>query len=340
MNDAVKITDVQKGMTTRDGATQALVAASPFSSIQAFEAAQRMAFALTSSSMVPKEYQGKDNLGNALIALEVAQRTKSSILMVMQNLYNVHGRPSWSGQYVIAAINQCGRFAEPLHFEFVGEEDTDSWGCYATTVTRSGRQIKGPTITIALAKKEGWYSKKDRNGNEISKWQTMPELMLRYRAAAWFGRTECPEILMGMPTAEEEHDILDIDPDTGEVIGHGVKTRPGRQGQKVEKADETADQDAEEPDGDVDEPQNAKGPGAASEALNERWEKELKKRGYYQDGNRFFNAKGERWNPDIHAQSKVGDGPIVNKDGSFRAKPGAKQEEEAKQGGESGFNLD
>src|SRR5690606_28728464 len=52
-----------------------------------------------------------------------------------------------------------------------------------------------------MAHAEGWVSK---NG---SKWKTMPELMIRYRAAAFFGRLYAPEITMGMHTQEEVMDI-------------------------------------------------------------------------------------------------------------------------------------
>ena len=55
-----------------------------------------------------------------------------------------------------------------------------------------------------MAKKEGWYSK---NG---SKWQTMEDLMLRYRAATFFGRLYTPDLLMGMQTKEELDDVIDV----------------------------------------------------------------------------------------------------------------------------------
>lgn len=183
-----------------------------FANAQSFEAAQRMAKALCSSTLVPKEYQGVENIGNAIIALEVSQRLRASPLMIMQNLYIVHGKPAWSSQMVIAALQACGRY-EPLTFNMVGEPHTDRWGCYVTTTVKAtGETIQGPTITIAMSKAEGWYQK---NG---SKWKTLPELMLRYRAASWFGRQYAPDILMGMQTVDEVKDVIDLNPVTGEVV--------------------------------------------------------------------------------------------------------------------------
>jgi hypothetical protein len=169
-----------------------------FSNAASFESAQRMALALVSSNIVPEQYRGKDNIGNAIVALEMAQRIGASPLAVMQNLNIIHGRPSWSSTFIIAALNSCGRFA-PVRFEVTGEGDDRS--CIAWTTDKTGERLEGPPASIAMAKAEGWFAK---NG---SKWKTMPELMLRYRAAAFFGRLYAPDVLNGMHATEEVEDI-------------------------------------------------------------------------------------------------------------------------------------
>lgn len=186
-----------------------------FGTAQGFEMMQRAAKLLSSSSLVPKEYQG--NLPNCVIALNMANRMYADPLMVMQNLVVVHGRPTWSSQFAIATINSCGRFTA-LRYEWVGDEGKDSWGCRAWAIEKAtGEKLTGSTITVGLAKKEGWYSRKDRHGNETSKWQTMPQQMLMYRAASWFVRAYAPELMMGLHTAEEIGDIVDVAPDEYEV---------------------------------------------------------------------------------------------------------------------------
>jgi hypothetical protein len=151
-----------------------------FSGIAAFDAAQRMAKALCSSSLVPKEYQGQQGLANSLIALEIAGRMHLSPLVVMQNMTPIHGRPTWSSKFLIATVNASGRFS-PLRFVFDAKEKPTS--CYAVATDKAtGEVLEGETITLELARKEGWWSRKDRQGNETSKWQTMTGQMLRYRA--------------------------------------------------------------------------------------------------------------------------------------------------------------
>jgi hypothetical protein len=170
-----------------------------FSGIQAFEDAQRIAKALASSTLIPTQFQGQQGFANCLVALEIANRMNISPFLAMQHLHVIHGRPSWSSSFIIAMVNGSGRFS-PLRFEISGEGD--SLACYAVaTDVKSEQELKGPTITIAMAKKEGWFSK---NG---SKWQTMPELMIRYRAAAFWGRLYASDLLLGIQSQEEVVDV-------------------------------------------------------------------------------------------------------------------------------------
>ncbi|WP_180050302.1 recombinase RecT [Acinetobacter sp. YH12105] len=222
--------------------------------LEAFELSQRVAKMLSSSTLVPEQYRavlkvkaGKDQngqwvyrdeenpngLSNCIIALNMANRMGADPLMIMQNLYLIEGRPSWSSQFIMASINSCGRFSA-LRFEIqdLGEKEVEyqetSWSggkkqnltkkikiqnltCVAWVIEReSGERLESSKISIEMAVKEGWYQK---NG---SKWQTMPEQMLRYRAASFFGRVYAPELLMGLRSAEEEQDrIIDVTPEQG-----------------------------------------------------------------------------------------------------------------------------
>lgn len=183
---------------------------SVFAGIQQFENAQRIAKALASSALVPKEYQGQSGLANVLVAMEIAGRMSLSPLQVMQNLHIIHGRPSWSSQFIIAMINGCGRFS-PLDYELSGEGETLSCFAYATELV-SGKVLRGPVVTMAMAKREGWATKTG------SKWVTMPDLMIRYRSAAFWGRLYVPEYLVGMKTQEEVIDIEPVQVTEGSIV--------------------------------------------------------------------------------------------------------------------------
>lgn len=184
--------------------TSALVAQenlNVFGSIQSFEDAQRMAKVFVNSSLVPQQFKG--DLGSCLIALNMANRMKADPLQVMQNIYIVHGKPSFSSSYLIACFNQCGRYSA-IRYKFEGEKGTDTWGCKAVaTELATGEILEGVTVTMAMAKAEGWYNKAG------GKWKTMPELMMRYRAATFLIRSVTPEIALGFTTTEEVLDITD-----------------------------------------------------------------------------------------------------------------------------------
>ena len=75
-----------------------------------FEFAQRQAKSLCQSQLVPAQYQGQNGLPNCLVALEMSKRMNLSPLVVMQNLNVIHGRPTWSAQFITSNIMGCGRF--------------------------------------------------------------------------------------------------------------------------------------------------------------------------------------------------------------------------------------
>lgn len=231
-----------------------------FNTYRGFQAMHHMATSLANSTIIPEAFrntimikdrfdkeskkwiykteENPNGVSNCIIALNMAQRLGADPMMIMQNLYLVDGRPSWSSQFIIAAINSSGRYS-PLRFDITGGEEeieipyavTDweynpqtrqrepvesnkfarvkNYKCVAWVVEKAtGERLESTPITMEMAVKEGWYQK---NG---SKWQSMPEQMLRYRAASFFGRIYAPDLLMGLRTQEEEMEsIIDITPE-------------------------------------------------------------------------------------------------------------------------------
>lgn len=170
-----------------------------FATIENFKAIFDIGKMFASSTLVPQAYQGKAM--DCTIAVDMANRMGVSPMMVMQNLYVVQGKPQWSGQACMSLINASGKYrsVKPVYF---GEKGSDERGCRIEAVCAdTGEKVVGTDITIKMAKDEGWYSK---NG---SKWRTMPEQMLAYRAAAFFARIYIPNSLMGVYVEGESEDI-------------------------------------------------------------------------------------------------------------------------------------
>lgn len=179
-----------------------------FSDPESFQKIFNIGKMFASSSLVPQAYQGKPM--DCTIACDMANRMNVSPMFVMQNLYVVKGKPSWSGQACMSMIKASPLFksVKPV---YTGERNTDSWGCYISAIRKEdGEEIHGAEVTIKMAKEEKWYSKKDKYGNETSKWPTMPELMLAYRAAAFFAKVYIPNSLMGCVVEGEAEDISPV----------------------------------------------------------------------------------------------------------------------------------
>ncbi len=195
-----------------------------------FETYQRLAKPLSESNFVPAAYKG--NLGDCVIAVEIACRLNVFPLTVMQNLCVVKGNPTWKSKFLIACVNTCGRYTT-LDYEFsidgkVGDIQYKTWKkdhtgkntevlvpfehpkidnlvCVAVATEKAtGKRLVSPPVSIRMVVGEGWYTK------DGSKWPTMTELMLRYRAASYWVSTFAPEMAMGFRTVEEQEDIEDV----------------------------------------------------------------------------------------------------------------------------------
>lgn len=153
----------------------------------------KMASELCKADIIPQAYKGK--VADTAIAIDMANRMGVSLMMVMQSMYVVKGKPSWSGQACLSFIR--AKFTD-VKVIYVGAKGTDDRGCYVKATDKDGDVLEGTTVTMAMAKAEGWTSN--------SKWRNMPEQMLAYRAASFFARVHCPETLMGVQVEGEVED--------------------------------------------------------------------------------------------------------------------------------------
>lgn len=211
-----------------------------------FETYQRIAVPLAESDFVPAAYKGK--VGNCVIAVEMAARLNVLPLTVMQNLCIVNGNPTWKAKFLIGCVNSCGRYTT-LNYRIyidgtVGEIKYKTWEkdkngknhevqktfdrpqldnlvCVAyATEKATGKELVSTPVSIRMAIEEGWYMKSG------SKWPTMPEQMLRYRAASFWVSAYAPEMAMGLRTEEEQRDIVDVEYEDVSEQSPAPKPRP------------------------------------------------------------------------------------------------------------------
>jgi len=167
---------------------------------------------LASSNLIPEAYKNKPQ--DVMVAYDMARRTGQSLMGVLQSLYVVKGKPSWSGKACIAMINSSGLFTR-LRFKWLIDEKQNIKGCYAWAKDlQTGELLEGAPITEETVKKFGW---KDKSG---SMWAIpgQERQMYMYRAAEYFANVYCPELLSGMYTIESQADIDGYDAEYVEVI--------------------------------------------------------------------------------------------------------------------------
>ena len=155
----------------------------------------RVATLFSRSALVPKQFRGQPE--NCFISLQMAIRLQVDPFMLMQGMFVIHGKPGFEAKLAIALVNRNGPFAGPIQYAM----SDDGLTCKAFASHRRTGDLCEATCSMKMAKAEGWL---DREG---SKWKTMPELMLRYRAAMFLARLYCPEVLLGMQSADELSDI-------------------------------------------------------------------------------------------------------------------------------------
>jgi len=206
--------------------------------ITVFENAQRIAGALAKSDIVPINY--RNNIPNCLIALDMAGNMNLSPLIVMQNLDIIRGKPSWSSKFLISALRNSPRFSK-IEFVMFGERGKDSKGCYVKAFDNElGKEVIGPEVTVAMAKAEGWWNKPNKQGKNTSKWPTMTNLMLQYRAGTFFSRINIPDLTMGLPTSEEAYDtpVVTEDIEIVEEINAEIITESIEKNESIENDEE------------------------------------------------------------------------------------------------------
>lgn len=174
--------------------------------IQMFDHMQRAAKVLALSPLFPEHLRKgsiETAIANGILVLNMADRLNEDELTVAQNIYFVSGKPGWATTYMIAKANQHGVFKDVIDWDVSGSGETlavTAFGILAST----GKRV-AVTCDMDMAKKEGW--------TKNSKYQSMPEQMLRYRSAAFLIRLYCPEVMIGIPAQVElEMEVKDVTP--------------------------------------------------------------------------------------------------------------------------------
>ena len=157
---------------------------------QTFEQAMKFSQMLAESDLVPKDFRGKP--GNCLIAMQWGSELGLKPLQALSNIAVVNGRAALWGDAVIALVR-----SSPL-CEYVQESDDG----YTATCRAKRRGEPEHVVTFSMddAKAAGLAGKQ-------GPWAQYPKRMRQMRARAFALRDVFPDVLRGMPVAEEVQDM-------------------------------------------------------------------------------------------------------------------------------------
>lgn len=151
----------------------------------------RLAEVMAGSQLIPPHLRGK--IDDVFVALAMADQLGENPVVVMQNIYIVSGRAGWSASYMIARANRSGVFKGRISWRVTGKGPTLSVTALATLADTG--EVVEMTADMEMARAEGWVKN--------SKYQSMPEVMLRYRSATLLIRMYAGDVMLGMHTDAE-----------------------------------------------------------------------------------------------------------------------------------------
>lgn len=173
-------------------------------------ALQKVAKVYAASSFLPSAWRKlpeSERLANLIIIINRAAALKCDPLLLLQNLNIIAGQMCWKSTFLLQLLMANGWVG--AKYEMTGDPTSpDFWehnfnGCTFSAINpATGEREMGTKITVAMIKGEGWL---DREG---SKWRTMPEQMLKYRAVAFFARSNAPAVMGGFMAQDEIEDMV------------------------------------------------------------------------------------------------------------------------------------
>jgi hypothetical protein len=178
------------------------IATIPTEESERFGLMQREARLFASSPLIPQHLrQGgpEQAMANCYIALKMARTMGEDPLVVLQNIHVVNGKAGFASQYMIARANSSGVFKGRINWR-VDKSDPKNLAVTAFATLADTGELVEFTADMAMATAEGW--------TKNPKYRTMPEVMLRYRSAAFLVRFYAPDVMLGYHTADEVEDVI------------------------------------------------------------------------------------------------------------------------------------
>ena len=168
--------------------------------------AQEMAQIFNDSGFVPAKLikQAVHPVPAIVVCFEIAALLGVHPLAVMNEVYFVHGVPSFSTKFKVALLKRSGAIKGRMKFD----DETDERGTVVAVTARCVDAEDDEVYTYRVSMKQasvaGWTSNK--------KYQEIPGVMLGYRAASFLMRRHFPDVILSWGMGADTEEIVDEAP--------------------------------------------------------------------------------------------------------------------------------
>lgn len=148
-----------------------------------------------------------EKVADLIIVINRANVLGCDPLLLLQNMAIIAGQMCWKSTFLLQLL-QANGWTAPQYHVTGAPNSADFWQkddngmAFSAVNPATGERETGSKITVKMVIGERWL---DREG---SKWRTMPEQMLKYRAVAFFCRTNAPAVLGGFYSQDELEDVV------------------------------------------------------------------------------------------------------------------------------------
>ena len=173
--------------------TDAIVNTSP----DDIDALKQHAKIVAASGLVPEHFKKYPQA--VYTAVGLAKSMGEDPVYVMQSIFFIGGKPGWNSSFLLSRLRRTKTIRGTVRY-LIEDTEKDGLTVRASCIdAETGDEIVGPAATMRMAEDDKW--------TKNSKYKSMPEIMLRNRALAFLARYQYPDILAGLPTADELQDV-------------------------------------------------------------------------------------------------------------------------------------
>jgi len=160
----------------------------------------RFSRAVVASGLAPR---GMESAEKVMVAVQTGMEAGLTPMRALSSVVVIGGVPTWKGDAARALVEASGELKQGTHVQTGTRAEGDQLTGWCRTWARDATEPEETTFATADAKRAGLWGKQ-------GPWTQYPQRMLQYRALGFHLRDHFGAVLMGLRTAEEQQDMVEL----------------------------------------------------------------------------------------------------------------------------------